>query len=194
MFSKFFYPKEVVALLDRLQKRAEQVADKHKEGYYDALFTEMKAEFELYLEKRVLPNLEPNTQMRFLNISFPMNNRNREVFFFRLPVTHKDNIMFDVSGLTRPIYCRGLNPCAFNASTERTLLDKFVLGSRSAKVLKDPEEFYDLVHFALIRRNGITQRHVETKRLWGNSLPWADCIVSKPARKRSWFRRLANLV
>ncbi|AGB07261.1 hypothetical protein [Vibrio phage VP4B] len=167
-FSKLFYPRTVETFAGKLELRLAELARTNKPGYYDNLFSILTEEYKKWVDYRVSGKSD---EVRLINVGIPLNNRSREVLFFRLPVPV--NTRLDSStDRTDLAYCRGLNEQALkNDDRRRPTNTSYADTPLSASKMNYTSFFYAHVGFALLRRNGAVQRTVDQARLWDYLTP-----------------------
>ncbi|BAW98270.1 hypothetical protein [Vibrio phage pTD1] len=166
---KLFYPRSVEGFTVKLEKRLTELAVSDKPGYYDNLFKIVTEEYDDWNNLRIRGKSD---KIRLINIGVPLNNRSREVIFFRLPVPVGTKMDLRTQ-LDKFAYCRGLSEQALTNDDKRRPLN-ISLADHPVKAnqLNHSSVFYSQSAFLLLRRNGAVQRSVDPARLW-------DCLTPK---------------
>ncbi|UVD32117.1 hypothetical protein [Vibrio phage phiKT1028] len=171
IFNKLLYPRTVESFIDKLGGQLDHLARNNKTAYYEHLFNIVNEEYTRWVNYRVTPRIGKTNEVRFINVSIPLNNRSRELIFFRLPIPVGTRLDKNTSRVLGD-YCRGLHEAAIINPKKNTPLVLDVSESPvNASELISPARFYSNASFALLRRNGAVQRTVDPSRLWGVATP-----------------------
>lgn len=165
---KLFYPRTVETFASKLENRLAELARDNKPGYYDQLFQIVTEEYSNWVKYRVTTKSD---EVRMINVAVPLNNRSREVMFFRLPVPVNTRLDRNTD-LTEMAYCRGFNEKVLENDDKRRPLNIDISRTPIAiSKLNYTTTFYGHAQFALLRRNGAVQRTVDQARLWDYLTP-----------------------